>query len=171
MLGFCEVTNDWEGTGLDYKGSADYMIGTSRVYDVDDMDSFLLVVEAKKDWPDKAVPQVICEAGCLLKKRLAAEKITPVFAILTNGTDFRFFAIDVDGVVYASGKKVLEVGEDDTYTTSSSLKEILRWITWLMSTLIIISPRASAKDLTVDFIQDRMKEVKKCFGIRSKKTK
>ena len=100
-----------------------------------------MVVEAKKEWPDKAVPQVICEAGCLLKKRLASVKHTPVFAVLTNGTDFRFFAIDPEGVVNASDKEVLKVGDDDaTFRNSESLKMILRWITWLTNVVKIISP-------------------------------
>ena len=66
-------------------------------------DSFLLVVEAKYEWPAKSVAQTLVEAGCLLKKRLAAGKNTPVFAVLTNGLLFRFFAIDTDGTVYSSG--------------------------------------------------------------------
>ncbi|KAJ3253857.1 hypothetical protein HK103_007657 [Boothiomyces macroporosus] len=89
-------------TGFGYTGDVDYMFGSSKTKSVDNMDSFLLVVEAKKGWPDSAVPQVLCEAGCLLRKRLAAGKNTPVFAVLTNGLLFRFFAIDIDGVVYAS---------------------------------------------------------------------
>lgn len=31
------------------------------------MDSLFLILEAKKEWPDSAIPQVLCEAGCLLK--------------------------------------------------------------------------------------------------------
>ena len=63
-----------------------YMFGSSKTKFVDTMDSFLFVVEAKKEWPDSAIPQVLCEAGCLLKKRLAAGKDTPVFAVLTNSS-------------------------------------------------------------------------------------
>jgi hypothetical protein len=85
LLGFCEVKNDWEGTGFGYTGDVDYMFGSSTTKSVDTMDSLLLVVQAKKEWPDSAIPQILCEAGCLLKKRLAAGKNTPVFAVLTNG--------------------------------------------------------------------------------------
>ena len=73
---------------------------------------------SKEGMADSAIPQVIAEAGCLLKKRLAAGKKTRVFAVLTNGLLFRFFAIDIKGVVYASGQKVLEPGEDGTYNSS-----------------------------------------------------
>jgi hypothetical protein len=172
---FCKVNNDWEGPGFGYSGNVDYMLGSSRTKTVDTMDSFLLVVEAKKEWPDSAVPQALCEAGCLLKKRLAAGKKTPVFGVLTNGTDFRFFAIDIDGVVYASGKKVLELGEDGTYKSSSSLSEILRWFTWFMTAIKSISPRASSEDLTVEKIEDSLTQLRNCFGpknpISSKKIK
>ena len=175
LLGFCEVKNDWEGTGFGYTGDVDYMFGTSKTKSVDTMDSFLLVVEAKKEWPDSAIPQVLCEAGCLLKKRLAAGKNTPVFAALTNGLFFRFFAIDTDGVVYASKTRLLEIGEDGTYKSSSSLSEILRWFTWFMTSIKSISPRASSEDLTVEKIEDSLTQLRNCFGpknpISSKKIK
>src|SRR5215210_6875883 len=127
LLGFCQVNNDWEGTEFGYVGNVDYMFGSSKTKSVDTMDSFLLVVEAKKEWPDSAIPQVLAEAGCLLKKCLAAGKETPVFAVLTNGFLFRFFAIDTDGVVYASEPHLLKRGEDETYNSSTTLSEILRW--------------------------------------------
>jgi hypothetical protein len=164
LLGFCEVTNDWEGKGCSYTGNVDYMFGSSKIKSVDTMDSFLLVVEAKKEWPDSAVPQVLCEAGCLLKKRLAVGKDTPVFAVLTNGLLFRFFAIDIDGVVYGSDLETLKLGGDETYSSSSSLAEILRWFTWFMTALKSISPRASTEDLTADNIDDSMAELRSCFG-------
>jgi len=47
--------------------------------------------------------------AAFIKKRLNAGKNTPVFSALTNGTDFRFFAIDTDGVVYAMIKKSLNL--------------------------------------------------------------
>ena len=175
LLGFCEVKNDWEGTGFGYTGDVDYMFGSSRIKSVDDMDSFLLVVEAKYEWPAKSVAQTLAEAGCLLKKRLDAGKKTPLFAVLTNGILFRFFAIDTDGVVYSSGQKVLEPGEDGTYNSSSSLTDILRWFTWFMVAIKSVSPRASTEDLTIEKIDDSLSELRNCFGpkkpISSKKIK
>jgi hypothetical protein len=131
------------------------------------MDSFLLVVEAKKEWPDSAVPQALCEAGCLLKKRLAAGKKTPVFGVLTNGLLFRFFAIDTDGVVYASKTRLLEIGEDGTYNSSTSLSEILRWFTWFMTSMKSFSPRASSEDLTAEKIDDSLVQLRSCFGLKT----
>jgi hypothetical protein len=175
LLGFCEVKNDWEGTGFSYTGDVDYMFGSSKTKSVDDMDSFLLVVEAKYEWPAKSVAQTLAEAGCLLKKRLAVGKKTPVFAVLTNGLFFRFFAIDIDCVVYSSGQKVLEPGEDGTYNSSTSLTGILRWFTWFMTSIKSISPRASIEDLTDKAIGDSLTQLRKCFGpknpIFSKKIK
>jgi hypothetical protein len=167
LFGFCQVKNDWEGTGFGYTGDVDYMFGSSRTKSVDTMDSFLLVVGAKKEWPDSAIPRVIAETGCLLKKRLAAGKKTPVFGVLTNGTHFRFFANDTDGVVYSSGKKVLELGEDGTYNSSSSLIDILRWFTWFMVAIKSFSPRASTEDLTVENIEDSLTKLRNCFGLKN----
>ncbi|OAJ40753.1 hypothetical protein BDEG_24453 [Batrachochytrium dendrobatidis JEL423] len=164
LMGFCEVKNDWEGTGFGYTGDVDYMFGSSDTKSVDTMDSFLLVVEAKKEWPDSAIPQVLCEAGCLLKKRLAAGKETPVFAVLTNGLLFRFFAIDIDGIVYASEIETLKLGKDGTYDTSTSLSEILRWFTWFMTSIKSVSLRASSEDLTDTMIADSLTHLRSCFG-------
>ena len=132
------------------------------------MDSFLLVVEAKKEWPDSAIPQVLAEAGCLLKKRLAVGKSTPVFAALTNGRLFRFFAIDTDCVVYASGEILLKVGKDETYNSSTSLSEILSWFYWLfMSSIKSISPRASCEDLPQSKIDESLVQLRGCFGLKN----
>ncbi len=175
LLGYCKVKNDWEGTGFGYTGDVDYMFGSSKTKSVDTMDSFLLVAEAKKEWPDSAISQVLAEAGCLLKKRLAAGKNTPVFAVLTNGIFFRFFAIDTDGMVYASKTRLFEIGEDGTYNSSTSLSEILRWFTWFMTSIKSFSPRVSCEDLTTEKIDDPLTQLRNCFGpknpISSKKVK
>ena len=173
LFGFCKVRNDWEGTGFRYTGDVDYMLGSSKTKSVDTLDSFLMVVEAKKEWPDSAVPQVLAEAGCLLKKRLAAGKNTPVFAVLTNGSLFRFFAIDTDSVVHSSGLPPigLGLGLDGTYKSSSSLSEILRWFTWFMTVIKSISPRASTENLTEESIENSLSQLKNCFGSKSKKAR
>ena len=177
LVGFCEVKNDWGGKEFGYTGDVDYMLGSSRIKSVDTMDSFLLVVEAKKEWPDSAIPQVLAEAGCLLKKRLAAGKNTPVFAVLTNGLLFRFFAIDIDGVVYSSGQTPigLGLGPGGDYTNSPALSEILRWLIWFMTSIKSISPRYSCENLTDKAIGDSLTQLRKCFGpknpIFSKKIK
>ena len=87
-----------------------------------------------------------------------------MFAVLTNGTDFRFFAIDTDGVVYASDKEVLKVGNDGTYNSSASLSEILRWFEWFLTAVNSISPRASSEDLTAENIEDSLRQLRNCFG-------
>jgi hypothetical protein len=52
---------------------------------VDTMDSFILVVQAKQEWPDNAVPQIITEA---VKKRLAAGKRHTCLLFLPMGRTF-----------------------------------------------------------------------------------
>jgi hypothetical protein len=167
LVAFCEVKNDWEGTGFGYTGNVDYMLGTSKIKSVDNMDSLFLVVQASKECPESKVPQVLAQAGCLLRKRLAAGKKTPVFAVLTNGYFFRFFAIETDGVVYASEEKVLEIGKDGTYHSSSSLSDILGWLIWFVTAVKSISPAASGQDLTVENIEDSLTQLRNCFGPKS----
>lgn len=170
LLGFCDVRNDWEGPGFGYTGNVDYMIGScSSANAVEFMDPFLLIVEAKLEWPRSAISQVLCEAGCLLKNRLADGKNTPVFAVLTNGLLFRFFAIDTDGVVYCSGTRLLEAGKDGTYKSSTSLSEILRWFYWFMTSIKSVSPGASNANLSEASIRDSLEKLRSCFGPRTKR--
>jgi hypothetical protein len=123
-------------------------------------------VEAKKEWPDESVAKVLCETGCLLKRRLAAGKNTPVFAVLTNGSLFRFFAIDTDNVVYSSGLPPfgLGFGPEGNYVNSPTLSEILRWFYWFMACVKSISPRATRQDFTAETITDSLSRLRKCFG-------
>ncbi|KAJ3334440.1 hypothetical protein HDU91_002732, partial [Kappamyces sp. JEL0680] len=142
------------------------MFGFSKTKSVKTMDSFLLVVEAKKEWPDSAMAQVLVEAGCLLKKRLASGNKTPVFAVLTNGQLFRFFCIDVDGVVYSSGAPPIGLGPGPSgdYSTSTSLSEILRWFHWFLTSIKTTSQQASSSEMTDLEMQDSLTKLKCCFG-------
>ena len=109
LSGYYDVKNDWDGPGFEHIGNADYMFGFSRLNSVESMESLFFIIQARNEWPDQAVAKVICEAGCLLRSRQAAGKNTPVFAALTNGNLFRFFAIDTDGIVYASELIILQL--------------------------------------------------------------
>ena len=112
-----------------------------------------------------ALPQVLAEAGCLLKKRMEAGKNTPVFAVLTNSRFFQFFAIDTDGVVYCSGMPIcLFVGPDDKWSTSASLIEILRWFKWFITCMASISPRVSTVDLSETDKEQALAGLRRCFG-------
>ncbi|TPX30786.1 hypothetical protein SeLEV6574_g08586 [Synchytrium endobioticum] len=165
LIGFCEVNNSWSGTGFGYTGTVDYMIGSSVSRDTaDNLDSFFLVVQAKTEWPKSALPQVLAEAGCLLNKRLAAGKQTPVFAVLTNAKFFQFFAIDTDSIVYCSGEPtILAVGPDGSWNASTSLVDILRWFRWFITCMASISPRASRVDIT-QTMERALADVINCFG-------
>ena len=164
LEGFCEVNNDWQGQGVSYTGNVDYMLGSSPDRTVEHLDSLWMVKQDKKVWPDVDIPQVICEAGCLLKRRLDAGEDTPVFAVLTNGSTFRFVCIDVDGAVYASKTIALQLGHDGTYKTSSTLSEILRWFSWFMNVVKSICPAASSERLTQDQINESLSQLRTCFG-------
>ena len=169
LMGYCEVKNDWEGEGLAYTGNVDYMFGFSKIRSVESMDACLLVVEAKNEWPKKSVYQAISEAGCLLKRRLAVGKNTPVFLVLTTWVLFRFFAIDIEGVVYCSSTFIL-IDQDDDENYSDSLSNILRWITWFITSIRSISPRASNEDLT-ETVEDSLKKLTDCFGLKNSNKK
>jgi hypothetical protein len=155
LYGFCNVKMKWEGTGLGYYGNVDYMFAPSKIQSDDNIDSYILIMQANYEWPISAIPQVVAQAGCLLKKRQAVGKNTPVFAVLTNGADFRFFAIDTDGVVYIC-KKFLEPEEDGLYNTISSLSEILRWFSWFMNAFKSDSSTEANQDLNNDNIEDSL---------------
>jgi hypothetical protein len=48
LTAFCETDNRWSGTGIEYTGNVDYMIGSFDTRETaENIDSFLLVVEAK----------------------------------------------------------------------------------------------------------------------------
>jgi hypothetical protein len=184
LTAFCETDNRWSGAGIEYTGNVDYMIGSCDTRETaENIDSFLLVVKAKLEWPQRymlpltphvlilcscsALPQVLAEAGCLLRRRLAAGKNTPVFAVLTNAEHFQFFAIDVDNVVYCSGQPIfLGLGSDGDWASSTSLRQILRWFKWFITSMASISPQSSQVDIsqTKDEALVRLRE---CFGLRS----
>jgi hypothetical protein len=131
----------------------------------DRVESFLLVVEAKKDFPDSAVAQVLAEAGCLLKNRQLVGKSTPVFAILTNAVSFQFFAIDTNSVVFTSGvTNMLKRSADRKYKDSKDLIEILRWMKWFITSMECVSPTCSQVDAAGRQAANKaVIEVTRCF--------
>lgn len=157
LKGCLEVSNDWEGQGVKYAGNADFMIGTYHRYS---LDSHVLVMQARGEWSDRAIPLILAEAGCLLKRRLEAEKKTPVFAVLSNGSLFRFFAIDTDSAVYSSAEFPLTPGQDGSFQSSTSLPEILRWLRWILSSY---ESRAFTERLSDDSIVEALVEIRRCF--------
>jgi hypothetical protein len=98
------------------------MFGSLKTKSVDTMDSFLLVVEAKKKWPNNAIPQVLCEAGCLLKKGWLLERILMCLLFSPIGQTIVFLLLTLI-VLCILLKKSPKVG---TYNSNISLSEILR---------------------------------------------
>ncbi len=137
LSGCCNVSNDYEADGVAYSGDVDYLIGswertdTSRI-----LDANVLVVRAESDWPDPPIAHVICHAGCLLKRRLALGKKTPVYAVMATGSGlFEFILLDVDGTVYNSRVHYLHDNNDGGFRANVSV--VLRWIQWFLT-----SPKA-----------------------------
>jgi hypothetical protein len=130
-------------------------------------ESFLLVVVAKKEWPDSAIAQVLAEAGCLLKNRQLDGKSTPVFAVLTNASFFQFFAIDTNSVVFTSGAPIsLCTAKDRSYKSSTSLVQILRWLSWFIKSMADVSPPSSQTDDAAargELVVQAVSELSKCF--------
>jgi hypothetical protein len=152
----------WQGRGMAYTGRADYMIGTAR------LDSNLLVVEAKKEWSDIYVFQLLAEAGCLLNKRSNEGKQTPVFAVLTNGCLFKFFALDIDSVVYCSRNIMISTHSPESFEIDTDLAEVLRWLVWLIDVIPTVSVRAGDAPLNEDSLNQSLVSLRSCFGPRRK---
>ncbi|KAI8823070.1 uncharacterized protein EV422DRAFT_523234 [Fimicolochytrium jonesii] len=139
---FSEVEIKWSGACKGVTGNVDYLFGHADADDVEEgmKDSFLIAVEAKKEWPDSAVRQAIAEGGVLLRYRQKNNKTGPVFVVLTNATFWVFYCIDNNGVVYSSGPEIV-FGE-------TTLPMILRWLRWFVMAAAVTSPRASTVDMT-----------------------
>ena len=161
---FCEVQNDWTGPGFYLRGSVDYMIGSGHTLGSTEVDSCLLCVQAKKEWPDSGIAQILAEMGCLQKNRLSKGKNSSVFGILTNGAMYQIFAIDMNSRVYCSGTPMLLRPEaDGNYAASGPLAEILRWVMWLCSTMKTISPGCSPVMVLQDAINAAVAQLETCF--------
>lgn len=83
---------------------------------------------------DAAVAQVLSAAGSLLKMRVACRQYTPVFALLTDMAEFRFYIVDIDGVVYSNGPGI----ECDFRNLADPMqdaksREILRWLMFFIA--------------------------------------
>ncbi|KAJ3042445.1 hypothetical protein HDV00_007215, partial [Rhizophlyctis rosea] len=136
---FTEVELKWEGTKMAVGGTVDYLLGHVEGDQIEEdmKDSYLIAVEAKKEWPENAFIQALAEGGALLRRRQVqttkAAKEGGVFIVLTNATLWNFYYIDQNGVVYCSGDPI----------TSSHVSEILAWLTFFVKGTCAISPRVS----------------------------
>ena len=123
-----EFPLSWKQNGLRFNGFIDLVMTN------DDKSSILLVVEAKNGWQaNLGVFQLLAEAGCLLRSREKIGKKTPVFAILSDGCHFKFFAIDErDGAVYSFPFIAAELPLISDYKSNPQVIEIVSWIMWLV---------------------------------------
>lgn len=163
---FTELEMNFVGKTMTVKGTIDYLLAhvAENTVEGPDKDSNLVVVETKREWPEKSFVQALAEGeiyyscakhleltgsfhskgGVLLRKRQGSSSPSgtsrggPVFVVLTNCLLWIFFVIDNQGVVYCSGLPV------------NSLTEILTWITWFIRISSASLPRISCPDLTKD---------------------
>jgi hypothetical protein len=162
LRGYCDVQIEWIGDHVIFEGILDYMIG----YTSNDgrLNSRFLIVEAKKGWlPEASVWQTVSQAGCLMKNRLEAGKNTPVFAALSDGDHFRFFAVDTDMKVYCSQTIYIRRATNG-FSSSDSLVEILRWFSWILEVCKSDLPAASQGDLSDKVVPTSLVQMRACFG-------
>jgi len=101
---WCEVkmeTDEVQGI-LDYAGTIQ-SVAPTRPY--------LLVLEAKVEWPMNAYCQLLAEMYAILKNN---ENSLPIYGVLSNGSDWQFFKLDTDlkwheSIKYMQGEKTKEI--------------------------------------------------------------
>ncbi len=122
----------------------DYMVGSGSTIGGSEIDSCLICVAAKKEWPESGVAQILAEMGCLQKHRFLKGKRTAVFGMLSNGSMFQFFAVGANNKVYCSRQPIVLCPEQGSgnYQSSESLASILGWLNWFLDTVQSTSPRS-----------------------------
>lgn len=95
-------------------GNHDYTIGHAGKKDVDNYsppkDSHLIVVEAKKEWPDDSIWQCLAEAAAVHKTRKDSGKQNcNVWGVLSNANFWKFVHIDNGGKVRESNVCMLSI--------------------------------------------------------------
>lgn len=116
--------NNWE-----YYGHTDILICRSTKRAIDSRNVCLVMMEVSGDW-DGAIPELICQVGCWKAQRSDIFDDMPIFAILTNGHSFQFFAMD-QSVLYFNGRS-LEIPRLNDPLAIEKLGEILRWACWFL---------------------------------------
>ncbi len=134
LTGYCNVNNDYETSRVAYSGNVDYLLGFwEETNAAGRLDAKVLVVQAASHCPDHAIAQVICHAGCLLRRRVALyDKKTPVYAVLTIGYGmFQFLLLDVDGTAYSSRMHMLF--GDNAGGFKANVSVVMRWFQWFLT--------------------------------------
>lgn len=133
------VENYWEAVNVTYTGTISYMIRTLKSPQNASTTSNFLILHEPEGWGIPYIYRAMCHAGCVLRRRLAAGLVTPVFAVLTDGRSvFQFMVVDVDGIGYLSEACALLYMWSRIDTT---LSEILGWLYWFKS--CIVTPEGS----------------------------
>jgi hypothetical protein len=72
-----------------------------------------------------------------------------VFAVLATSICFQFSAIDTDGKGYTSEAVSSKGGPDRTLKTSDSLRDIIRRINWMVTSMQSVSPGGALADTEI----------------------
>jgi hypothetical protein len=91
----------WRGARDRFIGSCEVLIGPSNFSIHYNM---IISFPPQEKSFSESTSYVLTQAACLLKNRLAKGQgfKVPTLAVLTNCTDFRFFVVDTDGLVFGS---------------------------------------------------------------------
>ncbi|TPX72806.1 hypothetical protein SpCBS45565_g00301 [Spizellomyces sp. 'palustris'] len=150
-----EVPMHWRGANVGFHGKADYAIGHGLPDAPPTLDTYLIAIEAKVDWPKTSIYQALAQGATLHKKRKAAGKKAIVFVILSNGLLWQFFNIGEDGYVQASDLIYLSVANHPH--AAKGRQEVFTWVGHLMRQARLISPTTSLADVataTVNHVDD-----------------
>lgn len=112
----------WKGAYLEGEttcGSADYLVAENRDYLED---PFMCVVEAKKDDFEQGLAQCLVEMQACQWINQQSDHATDIYGIVTNGTTWRFYLLNLDGIGYES----LDYSLKDTGSVLGALRYIFQ---------------------------------------------
>jgi hypothetical protein len=149
-----EFPLNYEERGVSFSGYMDLVISGEG------LQSYLLVVEAKKEWAlEDGLNQLLCEAGCLLRSREKLVKKTPILAVLSDAFHFQFFAIDErNGSVFVDLTNMSDFRHDQQAIT------VVRWLVWFLQIFVAVSPTSSPRDWSSSRQESRLQELRSCFS-------
>jgi hypothetical protein len=124
----------WAGESLRYKGKADIVV-TDKFGG-----SCLLAIEVKRRVSVQDYPQAILAAACLSRMRKGQGKITPCYAVLTDGLSYIWFCILPNRTVIMS--KILQIGLEGEVT---GVNDVLSAFSAVLENIEIHSPSSRPK--------------------------
>lgn len=123
----------WRGTAdVPYRGRIDLTMGQYEGNDRQPLDSHGIVIETKKSGVTKGKEQLLTIAGSILRHRISIRRVFPVFAVLTDGLEYLFYVVDIDGTVYTNGEAVPMRLFGTLDVLIPSVNNVLRWFRYMV---------------------------------------